>query len=215
MTYNCEQIEPLVSGLIDNELSDQESKMVNEHLETCHSCAELYKSQQFTKSQLSKNYRTEVTPVYLRARIRRNIINTVSWPGFWGSLAEVFAAHKVKSTFATLVLVLLIAVPYGQYFFAASEIVTVSDTRFVSIKGKILCVDCELMRTSGHDPECAADHHLGLKDRSGKLWNFVNASKGKELIHEFALLNKSVEIEGYSLSGAFNSSIDVTRFTEL
>jgi hypothetical protein len=215
MAYNCEQLEALIGGLVDNELNEQENKIVNEHLETCHSCTGYYKSQKFVKSQLSERYRTEVTPVHLRARIRRDILETVSWPGFIASLAEVFAAHRVKSVFATLLLVLFITVPYGQYLSSTSETVINSDTRFVAVKGNILCVDCELLRISGHDPVCAADHRLGLKDRSGKVWNFVNASKGKELIHALTLLNQSVEVEGYSLPGAFSNSIDVKRFRKL
>lgn len=215
MIYSCEQFEPLITGLIDNALTEDEQQKVKHHLEECDSCVSAYEAQNLLKKQLQTHYHAEKAPVYLRARIRRDISNTRTWPGFFESLVTVFTTYKVKSALATVALVLLVAVPYGQQFFQDSGESVKSKRQPIMLVGQALCVDCEVIKTAEHIPEHTDDHRLGLRDRSGRIWNIINASEGKKLVHEFSLINKSIKIEGYALPGAFSNNIDVQRFTEL
>jgi len=215
MAYSCGQIEQLITGLIDNELTDEDQKKVKHHLEECDSCVSAYESQNLLKKQLQTHYYAEKAPAHLRARIRRDITNTLTWPGFFESLAKVFATYKVKSAIATVALALFIAVPYGQQFFENSSESAKSQMQHVTLEGQALCVDCEVIKTAGHIPVHTDDHHLGLRDGSGRIWNIINTSEGKKLVHDFSLINKSIKIEGYALPGAFGNNIDVQRFTEL
>ncbi|MFQ5627766.1 MAG: zf-HC2 domain-containing protein [bacterium] len=215
MTHSCEQIEHLITGLIDNELTDQDQQKAKLHLKECTSCTDVYEVQNLAKQQLHNRYLPEKAPFHLRARIRRDIANIQSWPGFFESLAKVFATYKLKGALATVALALFIAVPYGQYFFQNTGAATNGKMQYVSLEGQALCVDCEVIKAAKHNPNHTDDHNLGLRDRSGRIWNIINASEGKKLVHEFSLVNKSIKIEGYALPGAFNNNIDVRSFTEL
>lgn len=218
MAFSCEQMDDLITQLVDNELRNEDQKQTVAHLQQCGSCQKSYELQKALKKQLGTAVQQVAAPVHMRARIRRDIREFNSWPGFFGSLAHVFSAHKFKGAVAAISLVLLVALPYSQIMFDQTGTSSSGDQasmRFVAVKGKILCIDCEAIKAAGQVPVCAEDHHLGLKDESGEIWSFVNAAEGKKIIHDFSLMNQPLEVEGYALPGAFHNNISVQKYRKL
>ncbi|RMF56685.1 MAG: anti-sigma factor, partial [Calditrichaeota bacterium] len=67
----CLELEPLLAAYVDGVLEGSERNEVENHLQSCSACRELVDGQHALKSLLRDRYRTEVTPVHVRARIRR------------------------------------------------------------------------------------------------------------------------------------------------
>jgi predicted anti-sigma-YlaC factor YlaD len=49
----CTNIEPMISGFLDNELTQQEQQRVQIHLDSCESCAQEFKQLQGLKEQIA------------------------------------------------------------------------------------------------------------------------------------------------------------------
>ena len=215
MALSCDHMELLITRLIDDGLGEDEKKQTLQHLQTCSACARMFEMQNTVKNRLKNTLARDKAPVHLRARIRRDIREYLSAPGFWTSLAEVFSTHKVKGFAAACALVLLFAVPYGQMYLQNSRSQDSLHMRPVSVQGKVLCIDCEVIEAAGYNPVCAEDHHLGIEDSTGKIWGFANVAEGKKIIHEFSLVNQRLEVEGYALHGVSQQSIKVEKNRKL
>jgi len=61
---SCEQAEMLVMGLLDNELSKEETKSVEQHLASCSSCASKYESFKNLKKDTSEMKFKNLPEVY-------------------------------------------------------------------------------------------------------------------------------------------------------
>lgn len=217
MAVSCEQMENLITQLVDDELQGDEQKQAVAHLAECVDCNMIYEKQKELKLQLESTCQGVYAPAHLRARIRRSIRESAE-SGFLQAMAEVLSAHRFKSAVATVALLAIIVWPYSNLFVQSSgtnQAAEQHDLRFIAVRGKILCIDCEAMKAAGHIAICEIDHHLGLQDSAGKIWNFVNAEEGKKIIHDFSLMNKTMEIEGYALPGSFQNNISVQKFRKL
>ena len=53
MSYDCEQIAPLLSGYIDNELTQQHQQWVHTHLRHCEACQKLLSELQMLQNAVS------------------------------------------------------------------------------------------------------------------------------------------------------------------
>lgn len=213
MSKSCLQIEPLIAGLVDGELGEVELREVQAHVGTCQQCASVLEAQKVVKQNLKENYRLEVAPIHLRARIRRDLSEAAGFPGFLESLASVFKEHRMKGAFATLALAMILAVPYTGVL--RQNLSSSSIPKLVSIEGEVLCFDCEVLKTAGYAPEHADDHRLGVKDKNGIVWRIVDSSAGKKIVHDFSLRGEHIQLSGYSFNGSLGHNIDVKGFKKL
>jgi anti-sigma factor RsiW len=49
----CINVEPMISGFLDNELTQQEQQKVQNHIDSCESCAQEFKELQALKQQMA------------------------------------------------------------------------------------------------------------------------------------------------------------------
>ena len=66
---NCKQAQELITGLVDNELSDLERSAIENHLETCSRCEAAYAQERALKIEIRKVATGMVAPASLREKI--------------------------------------------------------------------------------------------------------------------------------------------------
>jgi len=64
----------------------------------------------------------------------------------------------------------------------------------VTLKGKLLCVGCNLKKMSGANAQCDlyAHHAIGFKSEDGVIWNIIENAKGHDIVRGHKLLEKNV-----------------------
>lgn len=70
MGMSCEEVEPMIGFLLDNELDPDQSQDVEDHLETCESCRAVLEEEGSLRDVLRRAAASIDTPVALRSRIR-------------------------------------------------------------------------------------------------------------------------------------------------
>lgn len=214
MKYTCEQVETLAAGLVDKELDAEAYEGVVTHLRTCPNCAGMVKAQEQIKKSIQRGYRIEPAPVHLRSRVRRLLSEGPRVPGFLDLLTELFAFHRAKSALAAAILFAVIALPYLQLL-SPGEVHQAAEKQFVTLQGKVVCVDCEYQHAAGHLQEHTPDHKLGIRSDAGQLWQVVSSGLGKEFIHDFGLMGQWVTVEGYAIRGLSGNLVDIQRLNKL
>ncbi len=201
MENTCKTIQPLITGYVDAELSEQEYQLVHEHLASCPACSGLYQQEKAVKSAIKEKIRQATAPVHLRRRIRTQIADSAaSSPGFLSALLQVFSAYKLKSAFALAVLLLFAGLPYLALNQPTSDRHS-AEVEWVVMEGSAVCIDCELLKQKNHDghhPHPGA-HRTALRTRDGLIWSFLQTEKGIELITNEDVLNKKIRVQGYRL----------------
>jgi len=88
----CQHIEELLSGYLDNELSQQESQRVTVHMHQCDSCNELFEQLQNLQGSIQKTQYPEMELEKLHRLLNdstsRNLQN-ISWFAIIASLATL------------------------------------------------------------------------------------------------------------------------------
>lgn len=80
-----------------------------------------------------------------------------------------------------------------------------------TIKGKVICIGCELKHAYNASSNCKIYvHSHGLKTSDGKIYSFVENEKTDELINSVKYHGKNIEITGKILENA--NFIDVKEF---
>ncbi len=216
----CNELEPFLAAYVDGVLEAAEREKVEQHLESCPMCKEQVSGQKALKSLLHERYRTEVTPVHVRARIRRALAEKPRVPGFFEMLFEAFTLHKVKSAVALITLMFFVSYPYVRSQmqpgarpsgFAATG--QQGELQPVEMVGEVLCVDCELLHEAHLPAKHEPDHRLGIRTADGRIWNLVPSGPGKTLLHNDALMNKKVRIKGRRYSSG--SYISVEQYNQI
>ena len=67
-------------------------------------------------------------------------------------------------------------------------------------EGKIVCIGCTLTAQHGVDAQCTlhAKHAQGFLNKDGKLWTFVDNTRGHRVIANSKLQGKDVKIYGWT-----------------
>jgi hypothetical protein len=85
------------------------------------------------------------------------------------------------------------------------------DSRDTVMEGRLLCRDCLLKEEYGYHAMCPTrGHHGSLQTKDGKIWNILDGDASEDLIHNSALLGRSVRIHGRCFRRA--SSIEVDSY---
>ena len=88
------------------------------------------------------------------------------------------------------------------------------DSRSVVMEGMLLCRDCQLKKEYGYRAMCPLKgHHGTLQTKDGKIWNILDGDASEDLIHNSALLGRTVRIHGRCFRRA--SSIEVDSYEVL
>ncbi len=216
----CQELEPLLTAYVDGELVETEIEKVKGHLQNCQLCREQIDLQNSMRKLLQEHYRTENAPAHVRARIRRMLSEGRPVPGFMEMLAEAFALHRFKGTFALVTLLLFVGYPYlsvvvrpgGRIngFALGNDHV---ELKPVEVEGEVLCVDCELLEKAHFAHTHEADHRMGIKTPDGKIWNIIPAGEGKHLLHNEKLMHKKLRVKGYAYPGGVY--LNVERFQKI
>ncbi len=216
MEVECSKYAPLISGLIDNEITSSEESELRAHLEKCSTCTLQFNQEKKVKQSLQDTYRTEVAPVHLRTRVRRALSDIAPSPGFWDLLAQLFSRHTLKATFSVAGLVLLAALPYVMNVSQDKEnLQNTASSPLATIAGALTCADCEIMYEAGHSKTCAEYHHLGIRDQEGRLWRFTDASAGKDLLRAGNNMQRQFQVQGHTLSDKHYNYISVNRLEKI
>jgi anti-sigma factor RsiW len=113
---NCEEARELVTGLVDNEISDPERSSIESHLKDCARCRRAYEQERDIKSEIH-NLAAEITaPVELQNKILGDHgmpPNKGELPRPWRDLLSFRPLGRPVFAFALVVIVLLPAI----YFF--------------------------------------------------------------------------------------------------
>ncbi|RMD92861.1 MAG: hypothetical protein D6814_16350 [Calditrichaeota bacterium] len=217
---SCKDIEPLLTAYIDAELGSDDVKMVEAHLSQCVECAEKLEKERGIKRMVHEHYRMEVTPVHLRARIRRTIAEgRAAIPGFFELIAQAFTLHKLKGAFAFVALFLLVTFPYFKGIYSTPDFSqTMAQTEMnkkspVELVGEVLCVDCEILDQAHIPHHHEPGHRMGIKTANGQIWNFIPDEQGKKLLHNNSLMNQKIKIEGFAYPNG--NYVDIKSFHKI
>lgn len=67
------------------------------------------------------------------------------------------------------------------------------------VEGKVVCIGCTLAAQHGVDAQCTlhAKHAQGFLTEDGKLWTFVDNTRGHRVITNSKLTGKDIKIYGW------------------
>jgi anti-sigma factor RsiW len=106
----CEQAQELITGLVDNELSDPERSIIESHLEECPTCEWTYEQERALKTEIHKIGATVVAPAGLRRKIlsdQRIFPKETESPKRWNRLVLPLRPFR-RPVFGLALLVILV-----------------------------------------------------------------------------------------------------------
>jgi len=177
------------------------------HLAECVACrntvARLKRLRQAVKTAVGR-YRPTAQLV---DQVRQS---TISWrrrPTTWVPVAATALLIAVMALFAPEIR----AAIANELEVAAFHL---DDSRATVMEGRLLCRDCLLKEEYGYHAMCPTrGHHGSLQTKDGKIWNILDGDASEDLIHNSALLGRSVRIHGRCFRRA--SSIEVDSYEML
>lgn len=205
---DCKNLRELLDLYVDGELSPEAKVQAETHLSECHACRRaadhLQELRQAVKVAVSQYHPAPK----LVDRVRKSTLSRWYRRPAWALAAT--AAALVIVAFAVSVAPLRGAVA-NTLEAAAFHL---DDSRSVVMEGLLLCRDCELKKEYGYRAMCPLKgHHGTLQTKDGKIWNILDGDASEELIHNSALLGRTVRIHGRCFRRA--SSIEVDTYEVL
>lgn len=193
MNIKKTEIESLISGYIDGELDQKDSKKVEKLLENSKEFKELYQVEKQLKGLITQRMQKEKAPIKLRKRIKRQITRQNGRPGFVELLSEFFEFRPMSSSFALAVIALLILLPN------LSRLRSHEDVEFMQLRGEIVCLDCDIFSKHIDVPEHTnLLHRPGIRGDDGAIWTIIQNSQGPNVDMRF--LRKKIEISGLAFN---------------
>lgn len=201
---DCKNIREILDLYVDGELSPEANAQAEAHLAECVACrntvARLKRLRQAVKTAVGQ-YRPKVQLV---DQVRQS---TISWrrrPATWVPVAATALLIAVMALFAPEIR----AAIANELEVAAFHL---DDSRATVMEGRLLCRDCLLKEEYGYHAMCPTrGHHGSLQTKDGKIWNILDGDASEALIHNSALLGRSVRIHGRCFRRA--SSIEVDSY---
>ncbi len=201
---DCKNIREILDLYVDGELSPEANAQAEAHLAECVACrntvARLKRLRQAVKTAVGQ-YRPTAQLV---DQVRQS---TISWrrrPRTWVPVAATALLIAVMALFAPEIR----AAIANELEVAAFRL---DDSRATVMEGRLLCRDCLLKEEYGYHAMCPTrGHHGSLQTKDGKIWNILDGDASEDLIHNSALLGRSVRIHGRCFRRA--SSIEVDSY---
>ena len=202
---DCKDLREVLDLFVDGELSPEATVKAETHLAECQACRRaadrLQGLRQAVKATVSQY---EPAPELVHS-VRRSTLSPWHRRPAW-TLAMVAVA--------LLVVALAASVPQLRSVAANTLEATafhLDDSRSVVMEGLLLCRDCQLKKEYGYHAMCPLKgHHGTLQAKDGKIWNILDGDASEDLIHNSALLGRTVRIHGRCFRRA--SSIEVDSY---
>ncbi len=201
---DCKNIREILDLYVDGELSPEANVQAEAHLAECVACrntvARLKRLRQAVKTAVGQ-YRPTAQLV---DQVRQSTISWRSRPITWVPVAATALLIAVMALFAPEIR----AAIANELEVAAFHL---DDSRATVMEGRLLCRDCLLKEEYGYHAMCPTrGHHGSLQTKDGKIWNILDGDASEDLIHNSALLGRSVRIHGRCFRRA--SSIEVDSY---
>jgi hypothetical protein len=201
---DCKNIREILDLYVDGELSPEANARAEAHLAECVACrntiARLERLRQAVKTAVGQ-YRPTAQLV---DQVRQS---TISWrrrPTTWVPVVATALLIAVMALFAPEIR----AAIANELEVAAFHL---DDSRDTVMEGRLLCRDCLLKEEYGYHAMCPTKGHRGsLQTKDGKIWNILDGDASEDIIHNSALLGRSVRIHGRCFRRA--SSIEVDSY---
>ena len=171
-----------LQGYLDNELAPADQLAVQKHIEECPECEANLNYFQSMKRRLRSHAEFIEAPQSVLDRIEHMFEKKrKSAKRFWIPTAGIGLAAA-----AVLVIFVSLYVKPGNQFSQAV------------LEGQVVCHDCALAEQTGLQKGalCQDGHLLGLKAENGSLWRFACDTEGLKHVRNFALVGKTVRVEG-------------------
>ncbi len=220
---HCPAIRERLAAFLDDELPADASHDVQEHLESCSSCAELTKFEQaFTRAMRSRINRYQA-PATIVERFHERLQDEGSAPGpviegrerkrrrLWSRLGSRHAGYGIAAA-AILVLVVVSAVDrfVPRLFHGALH----SPSSFEKIAGVLVCLECERHGLPLEiQKKCLAQaHQTGLRCPETGLWHLVANEASLPLLGSPEMRGRQVVLEARRLHDI--RYLDVRAFSD-
>ncbi len=205
---DCKNLREILDLYVDGELSPEANVQAETHLAECSACRKaanhLQGLRQAVKAAVSQY---EPAPELIHS-VRKSTLSLWQRRPAW-TLAVAAAA----------VMIVLWAASTPQFRGIAATTLEAAafhleDSRAVVMEGTLLCRDCQLKEKYGYRAMCPLKgHHGTLQTKDGKIWNILDGDASEDLIHNSALLGRTVRIHGRCFRRA--SSIEVNSYEVL
>ena len=208
---DCNLIQTKLAAYLDKEMTSTATQEIASHLKACPQCSAIATAQADVKEKLQKGARTAQTPSYLRARIRRDIIQYPKEHGFITLVKKLFE-FQPQPTWAALVVLLLFSatLTYVGNRTLDGMLDPLSFEEDARLVGKLVCADCHILQATHNGAGHHVSHRMALRCEDGNLWSITSSPKGRELMQMANTGSQAVEVGGY----IFKSSryIQVTNY---
>ena len=232
---DCSIVKEFIPSYIDQELSDDVTAQIDQHIEKCEVCRKELKAQVGLHRLLSEKLEAVKAPENLRKSIvsgiaRRRVL-TPNWL-FRKMTLEMrpltgfaIAALLLLSVFSRDLIDLVrsdspretISAPMisaGGSTIVSSGTLELKDGVSATVVGRIICIGCYLRENYMANHDCTKHgHHIGFITEDGNIWSFTDNVESEKITLDKNLMGKTVQINGK----LFNSAhfIDVYRLENL
>ena len=212
---DCTHLRDLLNAYADGELSASEAALAEAHLAECPACARAALHLSSLRRQVKRAVTAHQPPANLDARVRQAIA-----PGRLGTWVGWVGEHRgMAVAAATLVLALVgwtinanamrvEGAVAGMLDHAVLALAPASSGT-IEIEGTVVCRDCELSEVSGEKVMCNRTGHRGaIATDDGRIWNIVEQPGSTDLVHDSALLGKTVRLRARLFRRAGSLAVD-------
>ncbi len=205
---DCKNLREILDLYVDGELSPEATVQAEAHLTECNACRRAADGLQGLRQAVKAAVSQYQPAPQLANRVRKSTLSPWYRRPTW-ALAVAAAA----------LLIVTLAVSAPQFRGAVANSLEAAafhldDSRAVVMEGLLLCRDCELKKEYGYRAMCPLKgHHGTLQTKDGKIWNILDGDASEDLIHNSALLGRTVRIHGRCFRRA--SSIEVDSYEVL
>jgi len=205
---DCKNLREVLDLYVDGELSPEATVQADAHLAECQACRRAADRLQGLRHAVKATVSQYQPAPQLASRVRKSTVSTWHRRPAW-ALAVATAA----------LLIVAFAISAAQLRGAVANTLEAAafhldDSRSVVMEGLLLCRDCQLKKEYGYHAMCPLKgHHGTLQAKDGKIWNILDGDASEDLIHNSALLGRTVRIHGRCFRRA--SSIEVDSYEVL
>ncbi len=205
---DCKNLREVLDLYVDGELSPEATVQTEAHLAECHACRRAADRLQ----ELCQAIKAAVSQYQPAPQLANRVRNSTLSP--WHRRAA-----RALAVAAAALLIVTFAVSASQLRGTVANTLEAAafhldDSRSVVMEGTLLCRDCQLKKEYGYRAMCPLrGHHGTLQTKDGKIWNILDGDASEDLIHNSALLGRTVRIHGRCFRRA--SSIEVDSYEVL
>ncbi len=205
---DCKNLREVLDLYVDGELSPEATVQAEAHLAECHACRRAANRLQELRQAVKVAVSQYQPAPKLVDRVWKSTLSPWHRRPAW-----ILAA----TTAALLIVALAVSAPQLRGTVAntlEAAAFRLDDSRSVVMEGLLLCRDCQLKKEYGYRAMCPLKgHHGTLQTKDGKIWNILDGDASEDLIHNSALLGRTVRIHGRCFRRA--SSIEVDSYEVL